>query len=100
MSPTVTFAPSGPDGIDLVGVPVGSGPQPVGDGHGLTVDALKARGFEGKVGETARFDGVIAVGVGDLGAIDVGVVRRASGSLGQGGLDLDRRRQPPPRRRG
>jgi leucyl aminopeptidase len=81
VSPIVTFAPSVPDGIDLVGVPVGSGPEPIGDGHGLTVEALRARGFEGKVGETARFDGVIAVGVGDLGAIDAGVVRRASGSL-------------------
>jgi leucyl aminopeptidase len=81
VSPTVSFAPSVPEGIDLVGVPVGTGPTLVGDGHGLTVEELTARGFEGKMGETARFDGVIAVGMGDLAAITPDVVRRASGSL-------------------
>ncbi|MGD9798750.1 MAG: leucyl aminopeptidase, partial [Acidimicrobiia bacterium] len=51
------------------------------DGHGLTVESLRSRGFEGKVGETARFDDVVAVGVGDLAAVTPSVVRRASGSL-------------------
>jgi leucyl aminopeptidase len=78
---TIVFAPSVPEGVALVGVPVGTGPTLVGDGHGLSVESLKARGFEGKVGDTARFDGVIAVGVGDLGSVTPSVVRRASGSL-------------------
>src|SRR5690606_23456274 len=79
-SPTVSFAAAAPAGA-VVGVPVGSGTTVVGDGHGLDLDALRAQGFEGKVGETARVGGRVAVGVGDLAGVTPEVVRKASGSL-------------------
>jgi len=79
MAPQLTVSPTVPDDAEVVGVPVATGLQVLAGE--VDADALRARGFEGKVGETAVLDGVVAVGVGDAGEVDVDVIRRASAAL-------------------
>jgi leucyl aminopeptidase len=68
---TVTAVPAPDDAI--VGYPVASDES---------VDpALAEQGFEGRVGQTARADGGIAVGVGPAADVDAEVIRRASAAL-------------------
>ncbi len=87
MTLPVSLAPEVPDGVDVLGVPVGKGPVLVGDGHGIDVGQLEARGFEGKLGETATLAGegaaasVVVVGVGPADEVDVHVLRRAAAAL-------------------
>jgi leucyl aminopeptidase len=76
---SIDLASTAPRGVDLVGVPVAQGPRPLGSG--VDAASLKARGFEGKVGETAVLDGVVAVGVGPRDAVTPDVIRRASAAL-------------------
>jgi leucyl aminopeptidase len=69
---TVSAAAALPDDA-VVGYPVSSDAE---------LDAaLVEQGFEGKVGQTARLDGAIAVGVGPADAVDAEVIRRASAAL-------------------
>ena len=70
---TVTAVPSVPDDAGLVGVPIAS--------DATIDDELADQGFEGKLGQTARVNGRIAVGVGPAGAVDAEVIRRASAAL-------------------
>ncbi len=75
-----------PDAVGVIGVPVARGPVLVGEGHGLELDQLKTRGFEGKVGESLALAGpgqstVVALGVGDAGEVGVDVLRRAAAAL-------------------
>ena len=70
---TVTAVPSVPDDAGLVGVPIAS--------DAAIDDELADQGFEGKLGQTARVNGRIAVGVGPAGAVDAEVIRRASAAL-------------------
>jgi leucyl aminopeptidase len=69
---TVTAVATPPEGA-LVGYPVFA--------DGPVDDALREQGFEGRVGQTARLDGRIAVGVGTAAALDAEVIRRASAAL-------------------
>ena len=70
---TITAAPSVPDDSPLVAVPFASD-APIDD-------ELADQGFEGKLGQTARVNGRIAVGVGPADAVDPEVIRRASAAL-------------------
>jgi leucyl aminopeptidase len=79
MSPQITAAPAVPDDAEVVGVPVAKGLQVLAGE--VDVDALRARGFEGKVGETAELDGVVAVGVGEAAEVDAAVIRRATAAF-------------------
>ncbi len=86
MTLPVSLAPEVPDGVDVLGVPVAKGPVLVGHGHGIEVGQLEARGFEGKVGETATLAGegagsLVAVGVGPAEEVDADVLRRAAAAL-------------------
>ena len=83
MPTTCNAAPSVPEGVDVVAVPVATGPSVVGDSHGLDVAQLDARRFEAKVGETLALPGadgttVLAVGVGDADEVTRDVLRRAA----------------------
>ena len=69
---TVTAAAALPDDA-VVGYPVTSDDELAAE--------LVEQGFEGKVGQTARVDGSIAVGVGPAAAVDAEVIRRASAAL-------------------
>jgi leucyl aminopeptidase len=77
----VTAPAALPADVDLVGVPAAKGPLLLGDGNGVTVEQLVERGFEGKPGETATFDGTVVIGVGDAAEVTPEVVRRASATL-------------------
>jgi leucyl aminopeptidase len=81
MPVSVTAETAVSEDADVVGVPAAPGPVLLGDDRGITVADLQARGFEGKLGETATFDGTIVVGVGDTAALTPDVVRRASAAL-------------------
>ncbi len=86
MALPVSLAAEVPHGVDVLGVPVAAGPAFVGDGHGLDLEQLQARAFEGKVGETATLAGergntVVAVGVGGADDVDADVLRRATAAL-------------------
>jgi len=70
-----------PGDVDVVGIPVASGPTAVGDTNGHELAELAARGFEGKTGETMQLNGAIAVGVGDLDKVTPDVIRKASAAL-------------------
>ncbi|MBW3611057.1 MAG: leucyl aminopeptidase [Actinobacteria bacterium] len=86
MTLPVSLATEVPYGVDVLAVPVASGPALVGDGHGVDLEQLQARAFEGKVGETATLAGeggntVVAVGVGGADDVDADVLRRATAAL-------------------
>ncbi len=86
MTLPVSLATEVPYGVDVLAVPVASGPALMGDGHGVDLEQLQARSFEGKVGETATLAGegvntVIAVGVGGADDVDADVLRRATAAL-------------------
>jgi leucyl aminopeptidase len=76
--PSIRLRSTRPAGVDVVAVPVATGPAAVAGGPSVDLPALRARGFTGKVGETAQLDGVIAVGVGDAERVTPGVIRTAS----------------------
>ena len=78
---TVTTEAAAPDSVEIIGVPVALGAVLLGDANGLTSADLESRGFEGKLGETATIDGVIAVGVGPAADVTPDVIRRASAAL-------------------
>ncbi|MDP8953742.1 MAG: leucyl aminopeptidase [Actinomycetota bacterium] len=86
MTLPVSLAAEVPYGVDVLAVPVASGPALMGDGHGVDLDQLQARAFEGKVGETVTLVGdggatVVAVGVGDADDVGAEVLRRATAAL-------------------
>ena len=86
MTLPVSLVDQVPDGLDVLGVPVAKGPVLTGDGHGLSVEDLESRGFEGNVGETLGLPGpgrttVMAVGVGEADDVTPDVLRRAAGAL-------------------
>ncbi|MGI9120480.1 MAG: leucyl aminopeptidase [Acidimicrobiales bacterium] len=86
MSLSVTTSRRLPDAVGVIGVPVARGPVLVGEGHGLELDQLTTRGFEGKVGESLALAGpgqstVVALGVGDADEVGVDVLRRAAAAL-------------------
>ncbi|QSQ26782.1 leucyl aminopeptidase [Pyxidicoccus parkwayensis] len=73
-----------PTDVDSIGSLVGVGEE-LRD-HGLDRAALKAAGFEGKVGQTLvipRTDGppFVAVGIGERGKLDAGKLRDAAAAL-------------------
>ncbi|MEA3021084.1 MAG: leucyl aminopeptidase, partial [Actinomycetota bacterium] len=83
---TVTLAGAAPSGVDVIGVPVFAGLVLAGDGAGIDLDHLRARGYEAGVGECATLQGddgatIVAVGVGKRADVDAAVIRRASGAL-------------------
>lgn len=78
----VTTAATVPDDVEVIAVPVATGPRLLGDGHGLDLAHLEAQGFTAKPGETATVPGaggttVVAVGVGDADDVSPEVLRRA-----------------------
>ncbi len=83
-------ADAAPDAVDAVAVGVGRDLRPVGDDLGVVLDGafLAAAGFGGDVGQTLWIsDGgrhVLAVGVGDRGALTRDDLRRAAAALGRG----------------
>ena len=86
MPPRVTLVPSVPGDAEVLAVPVASGPVLVGDGHGIDLDHLVARGFEAKVGEAVTVPGadgttLVAVGVGDAAGVTPDVLRRAAAAV-------------------
>jgi leucyl aminopeptidase len=86
MSLPVSLAAEVPRGADVVAVPVASGPDLIAGGHDLDLAQLRARAFEGKVGETASLAGdgvttVLAVGVGPTDELDADVLRRAASAV-------------------
>ncbi|MDQ3353608.1 MAG: leucyl aminopeptidase, partial [Actinomycetota bacterium] len=86
MSLPVSLAAEVPHGVDVLAVPVAKGPALVGHGQDLDLDQLRARAFEGKVGETVSLtaDGattVVAVGVGAADEVDLDVLRRAGAAV-------------------
>ncbi|HEV2809182.1 MAG TPA: leucyl aminopeptidase [Acidimicrobiales bacterium] len=85
MTLPVSLATEIPEGVDVLGVAVAKGPELVGDGAGLDIGQLAARGFEGKVGETLSLGGdgrtVVAVGVGVAADVTPDVLRTAAAAL-------------------
>ena len=85
MTLPVSLATEIPEGVDVLGVAVARGPELVGDGAGLDIAQLGARGFEGKVGETLSLGGdgptVVAVGVGVAADVTPDVLRTAAAAL-------------------
>ena len=85
MTLPVALATEIPEGVDVLGVAVTKGPELAGEGHGIDVGQLSARGFEGKVGETLSLGGdgptVVAVGVGVAADVTPDVLRRAAAAL-------------------
>jgi leucyl aminopeptidase len=81
----VAVARSAPSGADAVGVPVAT-TGPIPRQLGLDRATLAASGFDGKVGQTIvvpRRDGpsLVAVGIGDAGAVTPAVLRDAAGAF-------------------
>jgi leucyl aminopeptidase len=86
MSLPVSLAAEIPRGADVIAVPVASGPALISGGHDLDLEQLRARAFEGKVGETASLAGdgattVLAVGVGPADEVDADALRRAASAV-------------------
>ena len=82
MPVTCSISEAVPGEAEVVAVPVVSGPEVVGDAHGLDVAHLEARGFTAKPGEVLTVPGaggetVVAVGVGDRTDVTPDVLRRA-----------------------
>ena len=85
MPVTCTTSATVPDDVEVVAVPVASGPTLVGDPRGLDLGHLEARGFTAKPGEALSLPGadgetVVAVGVGEAAEVTPDVLRRAAAS--------------------
>ena len=83
MPATCSISATVPEVLDVLAVPVATGPTLVGEGHGLDIAHLAARGFKAKAGETLSVPGpngttIVAVGVGDAGDVTPDVLRRAA----------------------
>jgi leucyl aminopeptidase len=87
--PSLAVTGTVPDGIDAVGVPVAAAGE-VPEALGLGRDRLVAAGFDAAVGATLIVPGadgptLVAVGIGDVDALDVTALRDAAAAFARAG---------------